>query len=71
MGSDERVGGVTMGNYIEIDVDSLHETDMAVCFSDGDREFWVPKSVMKEWPAEGESGVAVVAEWYAENEGLI
>jgi len=57
--------------YIEIDVETIRETDMAVLFFDGAKEFWVPQSVMDDWPNEGESGIAMVAEWFAIKEGLI
>jgi len=57
--------------YIEIDVETLFETDQAVKFTDGDREFWIPQSLMDDWPGVGESGTATVAEWFAEKEGLI
>ncbi len=60
-----------MPEYIEIDVETVRETDAAVLFSDGDSHFWVPKSVMDEWPEEGESGTAMVAEWFAVKEGLV
>lgn len=57
--------------YVEIDVETVQETDKAVRFSDGDNRFWVPKSVMEEWPETGESGTALVAQWFAEKEGLV
>lgn len=57
--------------YVEIDVETIRETDMAVQFSDGYEAFWVPKSVMEHWPDLGHAGSALVAEWFAENEGLI
>ena len=57
--------------YGEIDVETIRESGAAVLFTDGDHEFWVPKSVMTEWPEEGETGTAVIAEWFAEKEGLV
>ena len=57
--------------YAEIDVETIRESALAVLFSDGDREFWVPQSVMCEWPGEGDSGTALIEEWFAEKEGLI
>lgn len=57
--------------YAEIDVETITDTDMAVLFDDGDEEFWVPKSVMEDWPEIGESGTAMVEYWFAEQEGLI
>lgn len=60
-----------MNGFVEVDVDVVHETDEAVLFSDGEEKFWVPKSVMEEWPDVGESGTALIAEWFALKEGLI
>ncbi len=62
----------TDGNeYAEIDVENIYETDDAVKFDDGDKEFWVPKSVMEDWPDKGQTGTALVAIWFAEKMGLI
>jgi hypothetical protein len=58
-------------DYIEIDVLTKYETDLAVLFSDGDNEFWIPKSVMEDWPEPEEEGTAVIEEWFAYKEGLI
>ena len=57
--------------YIEIDVETMGQTLMAVFFSDGDKGFWIPKSQMEDWPDEGETGTALVQRWFAEKEGLI
>lgn len=57
--------------YVEIDVETVSETSLAVMFDDGDGEFWVPMSVMDEWPGIGETGIASVERWFAEKEGLI
>ena len=58
--------------YIEIDVETIRESKsgLAVWFTDGDREFCIPKSVMDSWPDEGESGTAMVEEWFAIRENL-
>ena len=58
-------------DHIEIDVEHKAETEMAVLLYDGDNEFWVPKSVMEDWPDEGETGTAWIQEWFAVKEGLI
>lgn len=60
-----------MDKYVEIDVETITETDMAILFHDGDRQFWVPMSVVEDWPELGESGTALIAEWFAEKEGLV
>lgn len=56
---------------VEVDLDNIKETEMAVLFSDGDEEIWIPKSLMEDWPEVGESGTALVEEWFATKEGLI
>ena len=57
--------------YVEIDAKNIRETDDAVNFFDGDDYFWIPKSVMEDWPSLGEEGTAIVAYWFAHREGLI
>lgn len=63
----------TDGNeYVELDVKNTGETKGgAVWFDDGDKKFPVPKSVMEDWPDVGETGTALIAVWFAEQEGLI
>lgn len=62
----------TDGNkYAEIDVETIHETDEAVLFNDGDKEFWIPRSCIEDWPDKGETGTALVVEWFAIKEGII
>lgn len=55
----------------DVDVHTVSETEMAVRFDDGDKQFWVPKSVMEDWPYIGEDGVAMICVWFAEKEELI
>lgn len=49
------------------------ETTKAIKVYDGTKEFWVPKSVVHEdsevWKT-GQEGTLIVAEWWAEKEGL-
>jgi len=56
--------------YLEIDYDEIvAESEMAICLRlDGETEQWIPKSVMSCYPSDG---VADVAAWFAEREGLI
>jgi len=56
--------------YAEIDVETIGESEMAVHFNDGDRSFWVPQSVMEDWPDEGDVGTAIIQMWFAVKEGL-
>jgi len=58
--------------YAEIDVKNTGETKGgAIWFNDGDRKFSIPKSVMEDWPDEGETGTALVQRWFAEQAGLV
>jgi len=59
--------------YVEIDVKCLGDsaTGLAVFFTDGDKKFSIPKSVMEDWPDEGDTGTVIVRQWFAEQEGLI
>lgn len=58
-------------DWVEIDLQNLGETDMAVNFDDGDRAFWIPKSQMSEYPEKGQTGRVVLKHWIANKEGLI
>lgn len=57
--------------YAEIDVMTIRETLEAVMFDDGDESFWIPKSVMEDWPEEHETGTAMVEAWFAEMKELV
>ena len=57
--------------YAEIDVKNTGETEMAVQFNDGDRQFWVPKSCLEDWPDINKTGTALVAIWFAGEKGII
>ncbi len=55
-----------MPGYIEITGTHLHETDDAVMFDFGvDRNVWIPKSCMEDWPDRGEAGTVLMEEWMA------
>jgi len=59
-------------DLIDLEGKHLHSTDLAVLFDFGlDDLKWVPKSVMEDWPDEGEFGDVLIKEWWAEREGLI
>ncbi len=57
--------------YVEVDVQTVLETEEAVLFDDGNIEFWVPISLMTDWPDIGDLGIAYIEEWFAIKEGLI
>jgi len=59
------------GEYAELDVKNIGETDMAVHFDDGDNRFWAPKSVMQDWPEEEDTGTAIIQMWFAIEEDLV
>jgi hypothetical protein len=59
--------------YVDIDYEYVHETHDAVCIFDGDEEYWIPKSVIEDghstdWSKED---TMPIAQWFAEQEGLI
>ncbi len=59
---------------VEIDVETILDDKkyQAVLFDVGkDDDQWIPRSVMEDWPDEGESGVVMVQRWFAEKEGLV
>jgi len=57
--------------YTEIDVRTMSQTALAVRFHDGDNKFWIPQSLMLEWPEEGTTGTALVKTWFLRKEGII
>jgi len=58
---------------VQLDLQYITETDAAVLFSDGDSEFWIPKSQLIDFytPAKGEHLEIACSEWFAEKEGLV
>ena len=59
-------------DYAEIDGEHIAQTDLALLLNDGEKEDWIPKSLMKEWPEEkGDVGTAMVQEWFAIQEGWV
>ena len=57
--------------YVEIDVETVAETEFAVLFSDGDNKKWFPLSQIITCPEKGKTGTAVVTEWVATMKGWI
>jgi len=58
--------------YVEIDVTTIAETEDAVLLDCGFRKpNWIPKSAMEDWPDLNANGIALIAVWFAEKEGLV
>jgi len=57
--------------YVEIDVKTIGQSDLAVRFNGGDKNFWIPKSCMEDWPNLNKTGTALVIRWFAEEKELI
>lgn len=57
--------------YIELDVENIYETGLAVRLSNGYKEEWFPKEVLEDWPSKGEEGTAIVLESWAKKKGFI
>ena len=61
-----------MPDYIEVFGMCLHETAEAVMFDFGiDKNVWIPKSLMEDWPDSGDTGSVLMKEWIALEKGLI
>jgi hypothetical protein len=61
-------------DLVEVFVDEVimdNPDKNAVWFRIDDRKIWVPRSLMEDWPDEGDQGIVEVKEWFAEREGLI
>lgn len=56
---------------IAVEGKSLHETEKAVRLRIDNEEYWVPKSVLEDWPDEDEIGDVLVQRWWAEQNELI
>lgn len=61
--------------FIEIPCKFLYQTEMAVLIEDADgSETWIPKSQIMDFDSTMEPGTdteLLVAEWFAEKEGLV
>ncbi len=57
--------------YVEIDVEVVGMSEKAVRFNAGDGDFWIPKSVMEDYPDLFETGTALVEKWFAIKEELV
>lgn len=60
-------------DYIDFDVEVLHETDQAVWVSDGINEVWIPKSQISDELEYLTNGLVriLIPEWLAKEKGLI
>lgn len=60
--------------FVEVDCEIKHATPNAVKVSDGDKEFWIPRSQIDTPDDEiivGQHMNLLVAEWFATKNGLI
>lgn len=63
--------------YVELDLEFLHQTDDAVLIQEEKREIWIPKSVCEDPPnfvdnIDRNTSISIsVKYWFAEKEGLI
>ena len=60
-----------MKDPIELELEIIRETRLAVRFSDGDREEWIPKSLIEYEGKVGETVVVMMPEWVAFDNGFI
>lgn len=64
-----------MDEYTTIDLDIIRITDLAILFTDGDKEeVWIPKELIgnldDDW-GEGDTESIAIPIWLAEKEGLV
>ena len=59
--------------YAEISVTTKIDNKRynAVLFDFGDKEDWIPRSVMEDWPDLNKTGTALIAVWFVEKEMLV
>jgi len=61
-----------MAADIEIAVEFIHQTKDAYRFSDGSKEFWIPKSAVNDYcETNGNISSIFISEWWANNKELI
>ncbi len=59
-----------MADLVTVDVDVINQTTLSYFVSDGDREVWVPMSLISnDDPIE--DGHIEIPEWFAIQEGLV
>jgi hypothetical protein len=58
---------------IELSVEAIRFTDLAVLVNDGDREAWIPLSQISEDTKPDEPGYCTIEipEWLAQDKGLV
>ena len=58
--------------HVEIYVEVKKITPYAILIHDGDDNFWIPKSQIKnDYPSKGKSGNIEITRWFAEKEGMV
>ena len=65
---------MTNEEYIELPVDVIQVTDLALFVTDHSKAVWIPKSQMdpeEDIPEPGEGKTIFLKEWIALNKGLI
>jgi hypothetical protein len=67
--------GNEMNQYTEVDLEIIRITDLAILFTDGDKEeVWIPKELIgnldDDWE-EGDTEFVAIPIWLAEKEGLV
>jgi len=56
---------------IDLSMDYVAETDKAMLLSDGNEQYWIPKSLMEDIREKGPLITFTIPEWFAYKEGLI
>lgn len=59
--------------YVELIVDYITKTDLAIYISDSEKKVWIPFSQMARRPEmiDDKTVKIIIPEWLAKNEGLI
>lgn len=60
-------------DFCEVTCDIIHETEKAYLIDDGDKQVWVPKSMVdhNDYAVESKAVTMSIATWIAEEQGLI
>lgn len=60
------------GNLVEFFCTQVSGTELAIMVTDGDNDYWIPKSQIEETEDHGDNNLTIyIAEWLAIEKGIV